>query len=64
MEPQVKKSSLRLFTFSPLNVDLLHLMEEQVMSKNPSSTWSTILKIVITVATAVLGVITGSSFSS
>jgi hypothetical protein len=34
------------------------------MSKIPSSTWSTILKIVITVATAVLGVITGSSFSS
>ena len=64
MEPQVKKSNLRLFTFSPLDVDLLHLMEEQMMSKIPSSTWSTILKIVITVATAVLGVITGSSFSS
>ncbi|WP_154655640.1 smalltalk protein [Xylanibacter oryzae] len=34
------------------------------MSKILTSTWSLILKIVITVATAVLGVITGSSFSS
>jgi len=36
----------------------------QLMSKIPNSIWSTILKIVITIATAVLGVITGSSFSS
>jgi hypothetical protein len=34
------------------------------MSKIPSSTLKTILKIVVTVATALLGVITGSSFSS
>ncbi|MBP7985076.1 MAG: smalltalk protein [Bacteroidaceae bacterium] len=34
------------------------------MSKIPSSKWSTILKIVVTIATALLGVITGSSFSS
>jgi len=47
-----------------MDVGLLHLKGGTNMSKIPNSTWSTILKIVITIATAVLGVITGSSFSS
>ena len=61
----MKKSSLRLFSFyDRMDVDLLHRKGGTNMSKIPSSTLKTILKIVITVATAVLGVITGSSFSS
>jgi len=47
-----------------MDVGLLHLKGGTNMSKIQNSTWSTILKIVITIATAVLGVITGSSFSS